>query len=197
MGTKLFNAHELIEYHDKYMQGTDYDKDYLKYKPLFSKFDDLNAVSGQDFVDIAIKFANAWQSRTSSSIEIAENVVMLIKQHMSAFHQLEGKSLLFMDLDLEEGNIETCYNVMEKVNSTAIAKILHMMNEKVFPMWDDRIRKMYGVYGNAEGYSTFMILVQRQLSKLGIDAIKQIEQTTDRTILKILDEYNWYLNNRE
>jgi hypothetical protein len=194
---KLLNAHELIEYHNRYMQGTDYDKDYLKYKPLFHKFNDLSKISGQDFADIAVKFVNSWKSRTNSSIVIAENVVMLIKQHITAFQQLQRKSLSNVNLDLEEENIKTSYKVMEKVNSTAIAKILHMMNENLFPIWDDRIRKMYGVYGNAEGYFTFMILVQRQLSELGADAIKQIEQSTDRTILKILDEYNWYLNNRE
>jgi hypothetical protein len=194
---KLLNVQKLIEYHDKYMQGTDGDKDYLRYKPLFCKFDDFNKVSGQDFVDVPIKFANAWKSRTCSSIEIAENVVMLMKKHNFAFQQLKGKSLQSMDLDIEEENIKTCYNVMEKVNPTAISKILHMMNEKIFPIWDDRIRKKYGVYGNAEGYLTFVMLVQRQLSKLGVDSIKQIEKTTERAILKILDEYNWYLNNRE
>lgn len=191
----------LLEYHSKYVGKEDYDNLYHGYRVQFDavrkKISNWSNISAEDFRTVALKFANAWRSRTKSSPSVAEKVVNNLKKVEQEFVYFEKKDIRTIDLDVDKLKITAIFESLEDVNPTARAKILYMMNERVFPIWDDAIRDMYGVCGNAQGYHTFMILIQRQISQLGVNNIAEIEKITKVPILKVIDEYNWYLNNRD
>jgi len=191
----------LLQYHDKYLENEEYDKSYKLYREQFvelkSRIKIWSNIDAEDFRLTALGFANAWKSRTKSSPDVAQKVVDRFKKIEKEFAYFENKDIRDIDLDEDKSKIIDIYECFEDVNPTARGKILHMMNEKIFPIWDASIREMYGVFGNAQGFHTFMILIQRQLNQLGNNNIKEIENISKVPILKILDEYNWYINSRD
>ena len=191
----------LLEYHSKYVGKEDYDNLYHGYRVQFDevrkRISNWSNISTEDFRTVALKFANAWRSRTKSTPSVAQMVVSNLKKVEKEFIYFENKDIRDIDLDEDKLKIIAIFECLEDVNPTARAKILYMMEEKIFPIWDAAIREMYGVYGNAQGYHTFMILIQRQINQLGVNSISDIEKITNVPMLKVIDEYNWYLNNRD
>lgn|SRR4030042_4693059 len=191
----------LLQYHNKYVGAEDYDKIYTEYRVQFNevrkRITNWANIGAEDFRTVALKFANAWRSRTKSTPSVAQKVVNNLKNVEKEFIYFENKDIKNVDLDEDKLKITAIFECLEGVNPTARAKILYMMNERIFPIWDASIREMYGVCGNAQGYHTFMILIQRQLNQLGDNNIEDVEKITTVPILKVIDEYNWYLNHRD
>jgi hypothetical protein len=74
----------------------------------------------------------------------------------------------------------------------AVAKALHLLAPNFFPLWDNRIAKIYGCdYSNnpAEKYVQFM-----KLMKNFVEEVKDYVDLSDypnKTLLKLIDEYNY------
>ena len=74
----------------------------------------------------------------------------------------------------------------------ATAKALHLLAPNFFPLWDDRIAKVYGCYYNnypAEKYIQFMKLMKEFAEKVKhyVDSSKY----QNKTLLKLIDEFNY------
>jgi len=67
----------------------------------------------------------------------------------------------------------------------AVAKALHLLAPGFFPLWDDKIAKAYNCHYY---YVPFMQEMQRLAQIL---APEVIIEGTDKTLLKLIDEYNY------
>jgi len=71
----------------------------------------------------------------------------------------------------------------------AVAKALHLLAPKFFPLWDDKIARAYGCYYNknpAEKYISFC-----KVTKTIADKSKNYISRSDKTLIKLIDEYNY------
>lgn len=181
----------LIKLHKIYTNKTDYDPAYNNAKPKCDKlFSNLEDMTPEQFRDIAIRFANQWHSRTKSDLETSKKIVNKLKGKKHLLDNL-NKDLLNSNLDKYGTMIKEIYECFEGINSTATAKIMFMINDKLFPAWDSNIRCGYGILGNKEGYFAFILLSQRELKQLGKKNIDYVQKQTNRSILKVFDEYNY------
>jgi hypothetical protein len=87
---------------------------------------------------------------------------------------------------------------------TATSKVLHMINSKLFVMWDEDIRDGYSLEPSASSYAyQFMPRMKQEINEVistymkdqnsdRTAAIKEIMSACDgKTLAKIVDEYNW------
>lgn len=71
----------------------------------------------------------------------------------------------------------------------AVAKALHLLSPKFFPIWDDKIARAYRCYYNdnpAERYFSFC-----RITKVIAYEVKSYISRSDKTIIKLIDEYNY------
>ncbi len=71
----------------------------------------------------------------------------------------------------------------------AVAKALHLLAPRFFPLWDDKIARAYGCYYNeqpAEKYVSFC-----KITKTIADKVKNYISRRDKTLIKLIDEYNY------
>jgi len=71
----------------------------------------------------------------------------------------------------------------------SVAKALHLLAPGFFPLWDDKIARAYGCYYNEnpdEKYIQFC-----EITKDLADKIKGRIGQTNKTIVKLIDEYNY------
>jgi len=97
---------------------------------------------------------------------------------------------------------------MEPLKYTGASKALHILNPDFFVMWDIDIREAYGCFKNEEGYFNFLLRTQRELEDVCDTYIKDFGNNSNpikeipkkiysdykgqfKTIVKLLDEYNW------
>ena len=79
--------------------------------------------------------------------------------------------------------------IQGRKSPVAVAKTLHLLAPKFFPLWDDKIAKAYGCYYNknpAEKYISFC-----NITKSIADKIKDYIIRSDKTLTKLIDEYNY------
>lgn len=71
----------------------------------------------------------------------------------------------------------------------AVAKTLHLLAPNFFPLWDDKIARAYGCYYNekpAEKYISFC-----KITKSIVNKVKDFIVRSDKTLTKLIDEYNY------
>ncbi len=84
------------------------------------------------------------------------------------------------------------YNGKERKSPVAVAKALHLLAPKFFPLWDDKIARTYKCYYNnkaAEKYIQFM----KEMKKFAeqVKVYINISDYPNKTLLKLIDEYNY------
>ncbi len=123
--------------------------------------------------------------------------------------ELESKTILDVDIsdDKTRDLIGSCFdkvaksNAKERNESTGASKMLHMINPKLFLMWDASIIRGYGGHFNCLLYADFLRRMQL-LANYAIEQVKTecgltredaIESLTcdGHTLAKALDEYNY------
>jgi hypothetical protein len=72
-----------------------------------------------------------------------------------------------------------------KKSPVAVAKALHLLAPNYFPLWDDKIARAYSCHYH---YIPFMQEMQRLAQIL---APKVDTKSADKTLLKLIDEYNY------
>ncbi|HPD25125.1 MAG TPA: hypothetical protein PK285_12070 [Bacteroidales bacterium] len=80
-------------------------------------------------------------------------------------------------------------NVRGRKSPVAVAKALHLLAPKFFPLWDDKIAKAYKCYYNenpADKYVSFC-----KITKAIGDEVKNYINPSDKTLIKLIDEYNY------
>jgi hypothetical protein len=86
-------------------------------------------------------------------------------------------------LQIESGKMQG------RKSPVAVAKALHLLAPKFFPLWDDKIARAYGCYYNenpAEKYVSFT-----KITKAIADKVKNYISRSDKTLIKLIDEYNY------
>ena len=76
-----------------------------------------------------------------------------------------------------------------KKSPVSAAKALHLLVPKFFPLWDDKIARAYGCYYGerpADKYIAFC-----NITKIMAEKLKDCEIRSDRTLIKLIDEYNY------
>jgi len=71
----------------------------------------------------------------------------------------------------------------------AVAKTLHVLAPKFFPLWDGRIARAYGCYyteNPAEKYISFC-----KITKAIAGKVRNYIDRRDKTLIKLIDEYNY------
>ena len=157
-------------------------------------------------------FLKEWNPRVGFDVEHLKRLVEEVEADLKAI-----KTISLHTTDLKDGVTKSG----EKLHSfivrlftktsgvlkyTGASKFLHVLNPKIFVMWDDSIRKAYGCYGNGEGYYNFLIRMQWELVELidsfredfdcdAKEAIRLICKTFYKSgyksITQLLDEYNY------
>lgn len=130
------------------------------------------------------------------------------------FKNLRGKKFLTIDFDEEavSSSIRTIYKELDNIpyigGPTTISKILHLLNPEIFVMWDNDILKYYKkknkrIRDSPEGYLEFLKEAQKELKEAFGERQKQTGKKFDeiereirgryknKTLAKIIDEYNW------
>ncbi|RLE66703.1 MAG: hypothetical protein DRJ47_01665 [Thermoprotei archaeon] len=120
--------------------------------------------------------------------------------------ELKDKTLLNVDLEdpVVTNSIVTLYNRFSGVlDATGASKALHLLHPKLFIMWDDSIRKSYGIHiPDGDNYLEFLRTTKRELSRVVEDyankrglSMKEAEEyivrNTGVELTKLLDEYNY------
>ena len=76
-----------------------------------------------------------------------------------------------------------------KKSPVAVAKTLHLLAPNFFPLWDYKIARAYGCSYNqnpAEEYVSFC-----RITKMMADKVKNWIDKSGRTLVKLIDEYNY------
>ena len=76
-----------------------------------------------------------------------------------------------------------------KKSPVSAAKALHLLAPKFFPLWDDKIARAYRCNYDtnpAEKYVSFC-----KITKIIAEKVKDYDIQTDRTLIKLVDEYNF------
>ena len=120
--------------------------------------------------------------------------------------QLKELTLINADLNdiFVENSIRALYKRFSEVfGATGASKVLHLLNPRLFAMWDDSIRKNYQINAPDEnGYLRFLKMAKEEIAELvkdcaernGLsleDAEKFIKDRTGMELTKLLDELNY------
>lgn len=76
-----------------------------------------------------------------------------------------------------------------KKSPVAVAKALHLLAPDFFPIWDDKIARVYGCHYNenpAEKYISFCRITNTVANK-----VENYTDRSDKTLTKFIDEYNY------
>ena len=159
---------------------------------------------------ILLSFANGWSARMQCKVDDVQWAIEKIQPYLDA---LKGKSIL--DVCLDERNRELIcrsFKVLAGCNrkgrneATGASKILHIINPKLFVMWDGAIRTGYicklGKTNEGWIWYTEFLQAMQNLAKCAIDQVvcecgvsysEATESLTcsGHTLAKTLDEYNF------
>ena len=152
------------------------------------------------------RFVNSWGTRMQAT---TPELHCTLDRIWEGLQELESKTILDVDLsdDKTRDLIGSCFdkvaksNAKERNEATGASKMLHMINPKLFLMWDASIVRGYGGHFNVLPYADFL----RRMQRLANYAICQIKKECDvsredaieslkcegHTLAKTLDEYNF------
>ncbi|MGA1980191.1 MAG: hypothetical protein ABSG99_06485 [Sedimentisphaerales bacterium] len=145
-------------------------------------------------LDSIIDFVRRWNKR----VPIGKNknkikaVALNLREEFNAF-----KNCFIEDFDFTQKNAELIKAIFDTLSETVLkftgtTKLMHGINPNLFVMWDKGICIHYGVYPNSAGYIIFMKLMQEEIrGLLKKYSKKEIIKNTNRTLPKLIDEYNW------
>jgi len=123
-----------------------------------------------------------------------------IRNNYSEIKEFRNRDILTLSTS-DEKNIKKIFNeflealeidtgkMKGRKSPVSVAKTIHLLAPKFFPLWDDKIARAYGCYYNknsAEQYIHFCKIMKDFSEKLKDKILYK-----DWPILKIIDEYNY------
>jgi len=203
--TKLFTKDEVA-----------YDSAWVKAKEIDWK--NLHNLSVEEVKEKVIRFLNRWKCRLPCTDDLGNRIKNTYRQLISHLGVLKDETL--EDIDFGEiksfgneklENKEIICHVFDKISEMGAygyrpvpaSKLLHMVNQKLFVMWDNNIGRRY--VPKLDGYNyacRFLPRMQQEANEAidtfikdrGLDrsdAIKEIENRCGRPLAKLVDEYNY------
>lgn len=116
-----------------------------------------------------------------------ENFKKLVNNLKPYFEKFKGESIETINFDNHEKDIKYIFQELSNIKGiqyTGASKLMHLTIPEVFVMWDAYIRKAWGLKeGKEEDYFNFLKLMQKEF--------KEMEKSKDRTLSKLIDEYNY------
>lgn len=170
--------------------------------------------------DILVQFLNDWGCRLRNYDDVtASNLkkcIIDVHPELSAIQDLSILEFDFENISNRE-RIENIFNkfwhygsqITKNFGPTATSKTLHIINPKLFAMWDDIIRTYYwtqdrNIIDTGRGYCFFLAEFKKIASKLTTEyserfnstdialwLSKQLNIKPPLTITKFIDEYNY------
>jgi hypothetical protein len=71
----------------------------------------------------------------------------------------------------------------------AVAKTLHLLAPNFFPLWDDKIARVYGCYYGKKPAEKYVLFCK--ITKTLADKVGNYIARSDKTLTKLIDEYNY------
>lgn len=71
----------------------------------------------------------------------------------------------------------------------AVAKALHLLAPNFFPLWDDKIARAYNCYYNQQPAKKYVLFCK--ITKAIANEVKNYIRKSDKTLIKLIDEYNY------
>lgn len=163
-----------------------------EYKP--DRAYDLLSKDPWNNLDSVIEFVRIWNRRVpvGKNKDKIKEAILDLRKEFGVLENLCIENFEFIPENITL--IKKIYDTLSKtvLKSTGTTKLMHGMNPNLFVMWDKGICIHYGVYPNAVGYINFMGLVQEEIKALlKIHSKEEIIKNTNRTLPKLIDEYNW------
>jgi hypothetical protein len=166
--------------------------------------DFLDLPKGPDYATELVRLLNRWACRLSSD-RAPVALDGWLQGHVAALEDLEG--LTISDPRVPEhteelGNLhddlirEMRANGVPNMADAAASKALHLLQPRLFVMWDKEIRR-----SAPEGYGAYLLQmhgIARRLAEQApaedVEAYLQelLCYETRKTLAKYLDEYNWF-----
>jgi len=119
-----------------------------------------------------------------------EDLMKAMEECKPLFDRLKNERFETTDFSKTGETIKAIYSILSKVKGveyTGGSKVMHLLNNRLFVMWDKYIRDEYEICGtDAEGYLCFLIKMQDKFK--GIDW-----RENNKTIAKAIDEYNYVM----
>ena len=116
-----------------------------------------------------------------------ENFKKLVNNLKPYFEKFKGESIETINFDNHKKDIKYIFQELSNIKGiqyTGASKLMHLTIPEVFVMWDAYIRKAWGLKeGKEEDYFNFLKLMQKEF--------KEMEKSKDRTLSKLIDEYNY------
>jgi hypothetical protein len=145
-------------------------------------------------LDSIIDFVRRWNKRVpiGKNKNKIKTVVLNLREEFDVF-----KNCCIENFDFTQKNTELIKTIFDTFSETVLkftgtTKLMHGINPNLFVMWDEGIYSHYGVYPNSAGYIIFMKLMQEEIKELlKKHGKKEIIKNTNRTLPKLIDEYNW------
>jgi hypothetical protein len=151
-----------------------------------------------------LSWLNKWRCR------IAGNLFPALSMSLSHWHQQWGPQLPQPHVELvnlEDADLDilvAAYEVLPGVRGlgpTAAAKVLFALHPETAIAWDEQIRVEFNVGEKRQGYRDMLVHSKHEAEMLIADAgrcgigdpqdIPGIVGSPDRTLARLLDEYNW------
>ncbi len=154
-------------------------------------------------IDSIIDFVRRWNTRVpiGKNKDKIKEVVLTLKDEFIALKNYNIENFKF-----NQKNIRLVKKIFDKLcdiklespkkttsfGGVGTSKLIHGINPNLFVMWDNGISEHYGCYPNSTGYINFMRLMQEEiLNILKKHRKDDIIKETNKTLPKLLDEYNW------
>lgn len=208
----LFKAAEI------YRDNTAWDSAYFEFKDSINWLD-LHNLSNNEVKSIVIGFLNNWKCRIPATENLAERIKNTYKQAIPYLAALNSETLGIIDFNQKKDivgereqllNSKIVYivfsmfsNIGDRFRWVATSKMLHLINPKLFVMWDNPICDAYHLQVGASSYAyEFLPKMKEEANEVITtymkdydnnrdEAIKQIESKYGKTLAKLIDEYNW------
>jgi len=119
-------------------------------------------------------------SKISQAVEfVADSQKDSIEIRISGLGPEEKEKLYSLDKQMK----------IVKRSPVSVSKALHLLAPNFFPLWDDKIARHYGCYYDvnpAGKYISFCKIIETVADK-----VKGYTSRSDRTLLKLIDQYNY------
>jgi hypothetical protein len=165
---------------------------YKEYEGREGFYDIALEITDDHPLQASIVILATWNSSrfrpTMSNPQNIRNLKDAIEKCKPLFDSIKDKEIQTVNLDEIKDTIKDIYSMLSKVQGieyTGGSKVMHLINRKLFVMWDSFIRKGYDIKTTeAEDYFNFLKMIQNE--------IKDIEwDNTQKTLTKAVDEYNY------
>ncbi len=144
----------------------------LTWNQAFYRFGVFDFDKLEECIKINLKMIEGFRNRDISSLSKKDenNINILFNEFLDA---------LQIDIGKKRGT----------KSPVSVAKALHLLAPQFFPLWDDKIARAYNCYYNKNPVEKYILF--SQITKGIADEVKDYVSNSDKSLIKLIDEYNY------